>query len=39
MERAFLIFGETRYQRLATISVAHLYNLRQSSRCDKMRRV
>ena len=29
MERAFEIFGERRYERLATISVAHLYNLRQ----------
>jgi transposase InsO family protein len=29
MERAFCVFGETRYERLATISVAHLYNLRK----------
>ncbi len=29
MERAYDIFGDSRYQRLATISVAHLYNLRQ----------
>ena len=29
MERAHGLFGDTRYQRLATISVAHLYNLRQ----------
>jgi transposase InsO family protein len=29
MERAFLLFGDVRYERLATISVAHLYNLRQ----------
>src|SRR5450755_1343916 len=29
MERAFRVFGETRYERLATISVAHLYNLRK----------
>ena len=29
MERAYGRFGDTRYQRLATISVAHLYNLRQ----------
>ena len=29
MERAYGIFGDARYQRLATISVAHLYNLRQ----------
>jgi len=29
MERASGVFGDARYQRLATISVAHLYNLRQ----------
>ena len=29
MERAYSLFGDPRYQRLATISVAHLYNLRQ----------
>ncbi len=29
MERAYGIFGDLRYQRLAIISVAHLYNLRQ----------
>ena len=29
MERAYCVFGETRYERLATISVAHLYNLRK----------
>jgi hypothetical protein len=29
MERAFEVFGEHRYERLATISVAHLYNLRK----------
>ena len=29
MERAYGLFGDARYQRLATISVAHLYNLRQ----------
>ena len=28
LERAWLIFGDARYQRLATISVSHLYNLR-----------
>ena len=28
MERAYRIFGDLRYQRLAIISVAHLYNLR-----------
>ncbi len=29
MERAYEVFGDIRYQRLAIISVAHLYNLRQ----------
>ena len=31
MERAYRVFAETRYERLATISVAHLYNLRKRS--------
>ena len=29
MERAYYVFGDTRYQCLAAISVAHLYNLRK----------
>ena len=29
MERAWSLFGDPRYERLAAISVAHLYNLRQ----------
>ena len=29
MARAVEVFGDTRYERLATISVAHLYNLRK----------
>ena len=29
-ERAYTLFGQTQYQRLAGISVAHLYNLRKS---------
>lgn len=28
MERALLVFGDTRFERLASISVSHLYNLR-----------
>ncbi len=39
MERAFVIFGEARYQRLATISVAHLYNLRQRAGYQRQRQV
>jgi len=30
-ERAYKVFGETEYERLATISVSHLYNLRKST--------
>ena len=32
MERAFEVFSERGYERLATISVAHLYNLRKPHR-------
>ena len=39
MERAFKVFGEARYERLATISVAHLYNLRKRSGYQRQRRV
>jgi transposase InsO family protein len=39
MERAFQVFGEPRYERLATISVAHLYNLRKRSSYQRQRRV
>ena len=31
MERALVVFGDTRYARLASISVAHLYNLRAAA--------
>ena len=39
MERAYGLFGETCYQRLATISVAHLYNLRQRPTYQRQRQV
>ena len=39
MERAYCVFGETRYERLATISVAHLYNLRKRSGYLRRRQV
>ena len=39
MERAYAIFGDVRYQRLATISVAHLYNLRQQPKYQQQRQV
>jgi len=38
MERAYQIYGETDYQNLSKISVAHLYNLRHSSGYKKQRR-
>jgi transposase InsO family protein len=31
MQRAFEVFGDVRYERLASISVAHLYNLRHAA--------
>jgi hypothetical protein len=39
MERAYGVFGDIRYQRLAIISVAHLYNLRQLSSYQHTRQV
>lgn len=39
MVRAYGIFGDARYQRLATISVAHLYNLRQRPNYQYQRQV
>lgn len=30
-ERAFTVFGDPAYERLATLSIAHLYNLRRSA--------
>jgi transposase InsO family protein len=39
MERAFGVFGDARYARLAIISVAHLYNLRQQTGYQRHRRV
>jgi hypothetical protein len=37
-ERAYKVFGEEQYQRLAVISVSHLYNLRQSKTYFQKRR-
>ena len=37
-ERAWQLFGETAYARLATISIGHLYNLRKSTGYLKQRR-
>jgi hypothetical protein len=38
MQRAFAVFGDTRYTRLASISVAHRYNLRQQVSYQTQRR-
>src|SRR5512134_2343545 len=35
LEREFAVFGKTDFQRLAQISVSHLYNLRRSARYRK----
>ncbi len=39
MERAYQLFGDTRYRRLAAISVAHLYNLRKRNGYQRHRQV
>jgi len=39
MERAYSIFGDARYERLAVISVGHLYNLRKQTGYQRHRRV
>jgi len=38
MERAFLVFKDARFERLAGISVSHLYNLRGGTPYQRMRR-
>jgi hypothetical protein len=38
MERACQVFGDARYERLALISVAHLYNLRKQTGYTRRRR-
>lgn len=38
LQRAVTLFGDTRYERLATISVAHLYNLRRARGYEARRR-
>jgi len=38
MERAYRLFADARYERLATISVGHLYNLRKQSGYQRHRR-
>ena len=39
VERAFYIFGGVDYERLATLSVAHLYNLRRRTGYEQHRQV
>jgi len=38
MERAFFVFGDARFERLAGISVSHLYNLRGEKQYQSKRR-
>lgn len=38
MERAFLVFDDARFERLASISVSHLYNLRGGKQYQSKRR-
>jgi transposase InsO family protein len=38
MERAYRVFADARYERLAVISVAHLYNLRKQTGYQRHRR-
>lgn len=38
MERAFLVYGDARFERLAGISVSHLYNLRGGKQYQNKRR-
>ena len=38
MERAFLVFDDVRFERLASISVSHLYNLRGDKQYQSKRR-
>ena len=38
MERAYRVFADARYERLATVSVAHLYNLRKQTGYQRHRR-
>jgi hypothetical protein len=38
MERAFQVFGDVRFERLADISVSHLYNLRGNKPYQNKRR-
>ena len=38
MERTFLVFKDARFERLAWISVSHLYNLRGGTQYQRTRR-
>ena len=37
LQRAYSVYGDTRYERLATLSVSHLYNLRKSAGYQALR--
>ena len=37
LQRAYSVYGDDRYERLATLSVSHLYNLRKSAGYQRLR--
>jgi len=37
LQRAYRVYGDTRYERLSTLSVSHLYNLRKSTGYQALR--
>jgi len=39
LQRAWLVYGDARYERLAALSVSHLYNLRKSTGYQSRRRL
>lgn len=39
MEGAYCVFADARYERVATVSVAHLYNLRQRAGYQRHRKL
>lgn len=39
LQRAWLVYGDARYERLAGLSVSHLYNLRKSTVCVRQTHV
>ena len=39
LQRAWRVYSDARYERLAALSVSHLYNLRKSTPCQSRRRL